>query len=358
MNSRIPATPYWTATILGFAVAGCFPNSKSDVRKGSSDPAVTQASYTATNAAVAENARGAKGQIFSPKRCGMSFITISRPAKDPAINENLWRVTDEQILKPEVMRTVQANGLRIGTITGSLPVDVEKVLNPPPNEKKPETVQVDLPDGDSTNVALATATEPITLLISREGKTFGKDYDDAKGFLRIVATQDGDGGVKVKIVPLIQYGPTRQGYTAAPAGPFQPQEFVMSKGQAEESFRELAATVTLRPGQVLAIGGKGEPGLSLGGFLFNKTDSTNDKVEQHVVLITAQPTAVVPDPSGTRGFFRRDPDKQKAEGSARGLKALFGGSDRSESAEKAEKKKDDDDADTKPEATEAQGAKK
>ncbi len=305
----IPKIPAALGLAAAIAIAGCFPNKKADIRQATPNGDVTQASYTTES-----NANS--GRLIAPKRCGLSFANLSRPAKDPAINEILWQSADEQVVPAEMIRTLQANGLRVGVISGSLPVEIEKVLNPPPPGQKVDTVQIDLPEGDSTNVALSSAVEPVTLLLNREGKTFGKDYQDAKGFLRITATHDGAGGVKLKIVPLIQHGPRKKGFTAAPTGPFSPQEFIMKDGQAEEPFRDISATVALKPGQVLAIGGRPEAGLSLGGFLFTQAESTNDKVEQRVVLLWAQPTAAIAaeNPSG-RPFFRRG-DRAKGKKAA------------------------------------------
>jgi len=303
-----PLAAFGVAASMALALGGCVPNQKADLRQ---DSAVTPASYKS------ESNRDPGGRLIAPKRCGLSFASLSRPAKDPAINEVLWLAADEQVVPAETLRTLQANGIRIGVVSGSLPVEIEKVLNPPPPSRKVEIVQVDLPNEDSMNVALASSVEPVTLLLNREGKTFGKDYQDAKGFLRITATHDSAGGVKLKIVPLIQHGPVKKGYSAAPNGPFQPHEFMMKDGQAEEPFRDVTATVALLPGQVLAIGGRGEPGLSLGGFLFNQADVKDEKVEQRVVLIWAQPTAAIAADDGpNRSFLRRgakDKDKKAAD---------------------------------------------
>jgi hypothetical protein len=193
-----------------------------------------------------------------------------------------------------------------------LPVELEKILKPTdPQEKKVDVVQVDVLDGDSSNVSLCTATEPITLLINREGKTIGKQYDDAKGLVRITATHDGSGGVKLKVVPLIQHGPTKKAFGAAQGGQFQPQEFIVKDGQAEDPFRDISATVTLKPGQVLAIGGKADSALSLGGFLFSQIDSTNEKSEQRVVLVWAQPSAGIPENAAPARSFLNWAEKPK-----------------------------------------------
>jgi len=304
-----PAVAFAAAIGLGLtlAVAGCLPNRSADVRDGVKDAAVTPASLvtataTATPApAQAEN----QGRLIAPRRCGISIAILGRPAKDPALNEVLWGAADEQAIPLEALRMIEANGLRVGLIAGSLPVEVQGVLEPPPPAKKVDIVSIDQPDGESTAIDLAAVPGAMTLLLNRDGRTYGKDYDDAKGLLRLTATHDDAGGVKLKLVPEIRHGPMTKGYAVAPSGPFQPQEFMIKEGQAEESFRDLAITVTIRPGQVVAIGGRGEA-RGLGGFLFTRADTPADHAEQRVVLIWAQPGPTLDAPEARRRLFSRD----------------------------------------------------
>ena len=279
-----------------FLSTGCLSNKSADVRKDATvDSAVSKTAYD-----VADDAKpsrddllvGRTGRLIEPKRCGLSLATLTRPTDDPALNGVLWRAADEQVVSADVLRKLEANGLRVGLIAGSLPPEIDAVLNPPPPGKKVDIVSIDLPDGEQTDVELSKAVEPLTLLLNRDGRTFGKDYQDAKGFLRVTASHNGLGGVRLNVVPEIHHGPNRQGYAAAPsASPFQPQEFMVTNGQAAESFRDLAATVDLKPGQILAIGSRTDMTRGLGGFLFTRAEG--DRVQQHVVLIWAQPTASI-----------------------------------------------------------------
>ena len=47
-------------------------------------------------------------------------------------------------------RVVEINGLRVGLIAGGLPIEVEKVMNPPPPGQRVDVVTIDQPDGEPT----------------------------------------------------------------------------------------------------------------------------------------------------------------------------------------------------------------
>src|SRR5207248_2114848 len=55
-------------------------------------------------------------------------VILNRPFRDRAINEVTWRVADEQVVTPAVRRANEANGLRIGRVTGELPRELETIL--------------------------------------------------------------------------------------------------------------------------------------------------------------------------------------------------------------------------------------
>ncbi len=311
MIARVPARwrPLALAPIL--ALVGCLPRGKSDIRQAEKDGAVTPASYQAP-------AAGQPAQVFAPKRTRFSVAILSRPAKDPAVETAPWSVADEMVVPSDARAALEANGLRVGVIRGSLPMEIAKLLDPEPPTKKPEVVEVEQPDGQPYLLDLAAASESVTLLVSRDGRASGKDYKDAKGLIRVTASGDDSGSARVKLVPEIRHGPVLNGYGAAPGtGPFQPKEFVVTRGQAEETFRDLAATVSLAPGQVLVIGGRGDSARGLGGFLFTRPEPNSDRVEQRLVLIWARPgtalatTATPTGGPGLRIFGARDDGPKK-----------------------------------------------
>ena len=76
--------------------------------------------------------------------------------------------------------------------------------------------------------------------------------------------------------------------------------------------------MSLAPGQVLVIGGRGDSARGLGGFLFTRPEPNSDRVEQRLVLIWARPgtaLATTATPTGSPGlriFGARDDASKKA----------------------------------------------
>lgn len=236
------------------------------------------------------------GQIIMPKRNALKVMIASRPLEDPALGDALWQVADEQAIEPELRRRLEANGLRMGLVDGTLPPEVERLLDPeaPPDDRV-EPVVSSNPDGDSTLIEVGPMSplERISLFLSQDGQAIGKDYERAKGYFRVTATQESGEliGMKVRATPELHHGPMARRYGAdTNAGPFQPQEFIYRDGQLEETFRDLAATVSMNPDQVLVLGCWPERKGSLGHYMMTETETGTDRVSQRVVFLWATRT--------------------------------------------------------------------
>lgn len=72
---------------------------------------------------------GLAGPVLQPKRSLMTFAILTRPARDAAIDQTIWSVADEQVVPNDLRASLQANGFRVGVVTGDLPVEVEKMLS-------------------------------------------------------------------------------------------------------------------------------------------------------------------------------------------------------------------------------------
>lgn len=237
------------------------------------------------------------GQLIAPSRNALKIMIASRPVEDPALGDALWQVVDEQAIDSEVRRKLEANGLRFGVVDGHLPTEVEKLLDPenPPTERIDPVVYAQ-PDGVAYPIGAGPTTpaERVTLFLNKGGSAVGRDYEQARGVFRVTATQQpGEPGtVKLRVVPEIHHGPIARRVGAdTQAGPFDPQQFVYHDGQEEESLRELAATVSLQPDQVLVLGCWPEKTGSLGHFLLMEPEPGSDRMLRKVIFIWASSTS-------------------------------------------------------------------
>jgi hypothetical protein len=226
-------------------------------------------------------------RVIAAKRCLLKVAILSRPVKDEALNTILWRSADEQGVPADTRRALEANGLRVGLITGDLPSEVKEILEARPPHKV-DPLSIANPSGEPALVDMASAQQ-LSLFMSRQDKSVGgKNYSDVHGYLRIVASYDSSIGVSIRAAPELHHGPFQHGWTAAPAvGPMAPMQFMAKTGQQEETFRDLEANLNLMPGQIAVFGSLPEKRGSLGDFLFSGVEPNSDRIVQKVVLVWA-----------------------------------------------------------------------
>jgi hypothetical protein len=256
--------------------------------------AVCQLGCDLTQPTLRKNAQataiGNGGRLVEVKRCTLTVALLARPADDHALNESLWRVADEQVVAPALRQALHANGLRIGRITGELPREVAALLRERSSSQSGVSTIAN-PSGQSTLIdpTQSPATRNVNLLLSQtDGKVRGKPYEAAKGYVRLTPSYDDNGGVALRIVPEVRHGPVQRSYgMAASGGVTVPHEFHMTEAQQEETFRDLAANVSLTPGQVVALGALPEREGTLGDLIFRKAEDNSDRMVQCVALIWA-----------------------------------------------------------------------
>jgi hypothetical protein len=257
---------------------------------------------------------GGNGQVIEPKRCLLQVAILSRPLRDKDLN-SVWGAADVQVIPTETQQALEVNGLRIGLVTGDLPAEVEAILKaPPPNKIEP--ARFDQPDGLPAMVSLGESSPTASLFFNLNGHAYGKDYQDASGWFRVTASQEGTSGVSLRLVPELHHGPLQNSYSSLPnAGAYSPQQFMVKNGQQEETLRDLAAAVTLQQGQVLVLGGPSEHDRSLGSFLFTQPEANSDRLFQKIVLIWASRSSLNESGAASvvpKGLVPVDPPEQRA----------------------------------------------
>ena len=109
------------------------------------------------------------------------------------------------------------------------------------------------------------------------------------GFLRLTAYQEDSDAVVVRVIPELHHGAVRQGWGVASGGggSHAPQQYVVQNGQAEETFRDLTASLKLRPGQVAIVSSRPDRKGSLGHFLFTAEEANSDRLVRKVLFVWA-----------------------------------------------------------------------
>lgn len=231
---------------------------------------------------------GSQGEMIEPKKCGLRMAVVSRPFRDPVVNELPWRSADEQAITYEERRALQANGIRLGRIVGELPRELEALFSaPPPNKIEPVTFLV--PEGTQELFTLSDEVEQASMLLNVGGRITGKDYGQARGHYRVTPEHYGANAVSLRLTPEIHHGPIQRSYQALQQStPYAPHEFKIADGQRQEVFRDLTTRLIVEPGQIIVLGCIPEQERSLGAFLFLASSDHVDQRTQRAVLIWAE----------------------------------------------------------------------
>jgi hypothetical protein len=246
-------------------------------------------------ASMSDEQQQRAAELLDPSRIALKVMIATRPIDEPSLRDAIWAVTDEHVVPADQRLKLEANGLRVGVIDGSFPPEVEELLSPDaPAGERIDPLVVAVPDGHATPIMVGP-DEPVaskTLFLSLARGAVGRDYQGARAAIRVSASSGDTGGsVDLRIVPEIHHGFEQLRYSPAEnLGPFEPEQFVMKDGQQEESFRDLAASLSISPGQVVVLGCWPDRPGSLGHFLYTKLEPKSDRMLQSVVLLWATPT--------------------------------------------------------------------
>jgi hypothetical protein len=277
MDSKSRILPVWVSILAATAVTSLLVVAGCVLDKNGSPPE-----------SVFTRIGGQNGQLLEPKRCMLKVVILNRPFGDPAINEVVWRAADEQILAPAERRAWESNGLRAGRITGEFPVELEAILKDTAPGKKVVPISIFPESGEQSLIRISDSVEQASLLLNRDNRAFGKDYNDASGFFRVTVAHDGSHGVSLRLVPEIHHGPIQRNFQAVPnAAPLATQELKINDGQKEETLRDLPVNLVVEPGQAIVVGCFPEQKRGLGSFLFTQSVASSDQREQRLIVLWA-----------------------------------------------------------------------
>ena len=231
---------------------------------------------------------GHAGEMLEPKQCLLKVAIISRAFGDPAINEAVWKVADEQIISPRERHAWEVNGLRLGRILGELPLELEAIMSDTTSHQKVSPTNFMVPSGEPTLIKISDPVDEATVLVNRDDRIWGNDRKEVSGYFRATPQHEAANNVSLRLVPEVHHGPIKRTFQTVPnAAAIGAQQFQINNGQEEDTFRELSTSLVLEPGQVAVLGCRPELKRSLGTLFFTQTVANSDQRTQKLILIWA-----------------------------------------------------------------------
>jgi hypothetical protein len=232
-----------------------------------------------------------------PESVSFDIYTIRVPLGDAEINGSMWSEIDEQQLPVELRRQLAANGFRAGVVGNHLPLKLEQLLQlrdqAPAKveiggtvtdfENEPQVRQrfLQIMAGHPANIICmgehSRHAELSVLVRGADGQVNGRTYRKVLGLLGIKAFPQGDGRVRLEVVPELEHGDAARRYE--PSDGAMRVEF----SPPHEKFELMRMESMLSPRQLLLINRRPDRPRSLGYQFF--TDTKGAKAEQKLLLV-------------------------------------------------------------------------
>jgi len=230
---------------------------------------------------------------MSPDSCVLEVCFVRFPFGDPEANQQLWQEVDEQQFPAELRRRLSRNGFRLGLLDGQIPAVLSKLLEIR-DESRPTggTSQIDLAEldcegppikrhleiraGQPKMIVTSGVYDQLPVLISESGELGGETYSQAQAVLVVKTFPQGDGRVRVELVPELQHGELRQRWVG------QDGMWRLEAGRQQRVFEEMAFSATLSPGCMLLVSSLPDRPGSLGHHFFTED---NGKPQQKLLVL-------------------------------------------------------------------------
>lgn len=220
----------------------------------------------------------------------LQFLRMS-DAKIAEVDQ-LWQITDEQVLPIQTRKRLEANGLRMGLVPGDMPTIVQQWIAEAQQRLRDETLeqasvasnislvpkQLTFRAGKRKEILLhAEQNQWVPVIYQEEDQLCGETFETPEFILATTAIPHGDGRATLLFTPEIKHGQVRNVVVGKDAA------FRFEWQRQRRAFDELLSQITLSPGQTVIVTCT-EPPKGLGSQFFI-TESFSRQREHVLILL-------------------------------------------------------------------------
>ncbi len=196
----------------------------------------------------------------------MDIALLECPAGDPYINEELWTLTDEQIVGPEQKSVLEDNGFRVAQLGGIVPAELQDLLTSKRSNLNPR--RRELASGGTAVITLGPVQPALRCTVVQDGQADPVTLERAQCKLVVVPTLTADGRTCLHFTPQVEHGDELPNFHPASDG----SGWLLERDRPRQSFPALGWEVTLAPNQYVVVGARLDCRQSLGQAGFVQSD--------------------------------------------------------------------------------------
>ena len=228
----------------------------------------------------------------APDSVALEIFFARFPHGDAELNGPTWNEIDEMQLPGPLRRDLRRNGFRVGLVGGTMPDAIARLLKledrPPADDSLWQKVDVEheptvtrkitqIRSGRHGQIVTSRIYSRLPLLRYEDGQVRGRDLAQAQCLLAVTPTIEGDGRVRLELLPEVHHGLMRQSWSYQ-NGILRPEIT-----RPKEVLDRLRITTTLAPGQMLVLTSLPDRPGSLGHYFF--TDESSRGQEQKMLIV-------------------------------------------------------------------------
>lgn len=225
----------------------------------------------------------------------IQVIFIERPAGDPLMGSMLWQDIDQiGSLDSDLRSMLRRNGMRIGYVSSTPPRALERLMD----LKSPAAQQVYqheenkifvrklvLRSGAETEIQTSEMQQDSVVKIETKNGEEKREYEQARGVLRLKAERRQDGWASLDIMPEIHYGKDTLRVATSPTSWASATGWMYRSGQKIEALYDYKFSTTLNVGEMVILAAQGDAEVSLGRFMFCSPDELGGVGEKQRLII-------------------------------------------------------------------------
>ncbi|MFP6621714.1 MAG: hypothetical protein VB877_20385 [Pirellulaceae bacterium] len=218
----------------------------------------------------------------------IAFVHVT--PNDNRLDADFWHDLDEIPLAWKTHQRLQRNGIRCGLIAGQIPDSLQQLIQADKNtldvkglngnlehDLRRRNQRIHSRAGRRGHIILGHQIQPTMHMVFRDDDyASGETFHRAQCALEIRTYPQGDGRVRIQLLPEIQHGDMRSQYVGHDGS------WLLNNNRETRSFSSLAMEVLMTPGESLALSCTPEV-KGLGQHMF--ADGKHDSDTQYLVLI-------------------------------------------------------------------------
>ncbi len=212
------------------------------------------------------------------------------------LGDDLWREIDEQQIDRSTRLRLDAQGFRVGVLSGYLPDALARqlattALGSPgeletitelDHESAVSSRHVQTRRGKRIDVVASSNYARLPVLeYSGDGALQGRDYRQAECHFALRALPQADGTVEIELLPEVHHGELRPRLTPRP----EMGMVMFETSRQRQTFDPLRVVTSLAPGEILVLGTRTDQSGSLAAGFFGVSTDGEGPREQKLLLV-------------------------------------------------------------------------